>query len=120
MKKTIKMDEKVEQTINIVLKVTMLFGLLYLCFMIIEPFFAIGLWAIIIAVTIYPVYAKLVHVLKGRNNWAAVIITLLMLSIIIVPGEMFVQSVVKGVIANSDKINSDNFTIPMPDEKVKG
>ena len=62
---------------------------------------------------------KLVKALKGRKKWAAVIITLIMMAIIVVPGEMFVQSVVKGVIKNAPKFESENFTIPMPDKNVK-
>ena len=119
MKKKINMDEKVSRSINITLRVTLLFGLLYLCFMIIRPFFEIGLWALIIAVTIYPFYDKLVKLMNNHNIWAAVVLTVLMLSIIVVPGEMFVQSAVKGVIKNASKIESENFTIPLPDPKVK-
>ena len=114
-----KTEKKVEHTINIAIKVTLLFGLLYLCFMIIKPFFAIGFWALIIAVTTYPIYKKLVHLLDGRNYWAAVIVTLVMLSLILIPGEMFVQSVVQSVVKNAHNIEKDDFTIPVPDESVK-
>jgi predicted PurR-regulated permease PerM len=119
MKNKLVIDKKVEHAINITLKVTLLFGLLYLCFMIIKPFFSIGFWALIIAVSIYPLYARLVKALNGRNIWAAVIITLLMMSIIVVPGEMFVQSVIQGIIKNVPDIESKDFTIPLPDETVR-
>ncbi|HEY9116043.1 MAG TPA: AI-2E family transporter [Bacteroidales bacterium] len=119
MKNKLEIDKKVGHAINITLKVALLFGLLYLCFMIIQPFVAIGFWALIIAVSVYPLFEKLVNVLNGRKNWAAVIITLILMAIIVVPGEMFVQSVVKGVIKNAPDIESRDFTIPMPDEKVR-
>ena len=56
MKEMTKIDKKVAHAINITLKVALLFGLLYLCFMIIRPFVAIGFWALIISVSIYPLY----------------------------------------------------------------
>jgi len=119
MKNKMKIDKKVSHVINITIEVTLLFGLLYLCFMIIKPFVAIGFWALIIAVSIYPLYARLVKAMKGRTTWAAVIITFIMMSIIVVPGEMFVQSVVEGVIKNAPDIESQKFTIPLPDESVR-
>jgi predicted PurR-regulated permease PerM len=119
MKKKLNADKKVEHAINITLKVTLLFGLLYLCFLIIKPFVAIGFWALIIAVSVYPLYDRLVRLMNGRNVWASVIVSLILMSIIVVPGELFVQSVVKGVIKHAPDIESEEFTIPMPDESVK-
>lgn len=114
-----KSNKTVEQTINIAIKITLLLGLMYLCFMIIKPFFAIGFWALIIAVTTYPLYMKLARLMNGRNYWAAVVVTLIMMAIILVPGELFVQSVVQGVLKNADNIEKEDFTIPVPDESVK-
>lgn len=52
---------------------------------ILSPFFYPILWAVILAATFYPVYTKVLDLLKGRRRFAAVVMTLMVLAIAVLP-----------------------------------
>src|SRR3954447_22964102 len=55
------------------------------CFLILKPFLLLVLWSIILAIAIYPAYRRLTRLLHGRERWAAIICTVLLLAMVIVP-----------------------------------
>ena len=67
------------------LQIGALLVLLIWCFNIIRPFFGIVVWAIIIAVAIYPLHVSLTQKLGGREKVSSVLLVLLGLAIILVP-----------------------------------
>ena len=64
------------------------------CAVIIGPFATIIVWAIILAVAVYPLHLKLAAALGGRAKWSATIITLAGLAILLLPGWFVVDSTV--------------------------
>ncbi len=52
---------------------------------ILSPFFYPIMWAVILAATFYPLYMKLLHVLGGRHHLGAVIMTLMVMAIAVLP-----------------------------------
>ena len=62
------------------------------CFILLQPFIGIVLWAIILAVALYPVFQWLKNFLGGRKNLAATIIALISLLIIIGPVGVMAKS----------------------------
>ncbi|MBI2988557.1 MAG: AI-2E family transporter [Deltaproteobacteria bacterium] len=65
------------------------FGLLlvifYFSFLVISPFLKAITWAAILAIVVYPAYAWLLRLLKGRSTLAALIITILITLVVLVP-----------------------------------
>ena len=59
--------------------------LLGVCLVILRPFVLLIAWGVIVSISVYPWYRKLQRALGGRDGLAAVICTLLMLAISIVP-----------------------------------
>ncbi|MEZ5148760.1 MAG: AI-2E family transporter [Bacteroidales bacterium] len=112
-------SKQVRHAMDITIKVGVVLLLLAWCFWIISPFVSIMFWAIIIAVTLYPLYTRLAKKLKNRNKVAAAIVTMILLAILLVPGFIFTESMVAGVKKYSYQFNAENFTIPPPDEQIK-
>jgi len=63
----------------------LLLVILYLAYLIFSPFLQAVAWAAILAVIVYPVYEWLLKILKGRATLAALILTVLIIFLIVVP-----------------------------------
>ncbi|MFT5141024.1 MAG: putative PurR-regulated permease PerM [Lysobacterales bacterium] len=86
--------------------------------MIIGPFANTVIWAIILAVAIYPLHLKLAAKIGGRQKWSATIIVLIGLVILLVPGWMITESSVSSTKTLVSEIQDGSFTVSPPNEKV--
>lgn len=59
--------------------------LLYACIQVVEPFIAPTLWALILVLSTWPYYQSLQKKLGGRKGWAALLMTMLILLLIVAP-----------------------------------
>jgi len=71
---------------------------IYLLYQILSPFLTSLLWAIFLAMAFYPVFKKLQHLLKKREAFSAVIMTLFMLSVIVLPFSLLMASLAVEVV----------------------
>jgi predicted PurR-regulated permease PerM len=60
--------------------------ILYAAFLILTPFLTAIVWAVILAILFYPLYAWLLHLLRGRATLAAIIVIVCITLLVIVPG----------------------------------
>jgi predicted PurR-regulated permease PerM len=58
----------------------------YLLYRIISPFLGSIAWALILGILFAPVHGRLLALLRGRRRWGALIMTLLVILIIVIPG----------------------------------
>ena len=56
-----------------------------LCLLVLRPFISAALWAVVLCFTTWPLFLRLEDVLGGRRTLAALIATLLLAAIIILP-----------------------------------
>jgi predicted PurR-regulated permease PerM len=92
--------------------------ILYWSFKIVEPFVMPTVWGIIIAVALYPLHKKLSKLLNGKEKLSAVIITLVTITLLVVPSLFFINSTVDGMQDLATRIRSGQAVIPVPPEKV--
>ena len=59
--------------------------ILYLAFLILSPFLKAITWAAILAIMVYPAYARLLRLLRGRSTAAALVVTVLITLLIVLP-----------------------------------
>src|SRR6187455_2545682 len=69
----------INRTVEAVIRIGMIAGLIAWCFMIARPFLIPVIWGAIVAVTVFHGYEMLEVALKGRRILAAVLVTFLML-----------------------------------------
>jgi predicted PurR-regulated permease PerM len=112
-------SQLLRNAVDITVKLGILLLVLAWCFRIISPFITIVFWALIIAITLYPLFNRLSRQMNGRKKTAAAIITLLLLAVIVVPGSIFTDSLVEGVRTFSHSFNREDLVIPPPDPQVK-
>ena len=114
-------DDKAFQarTLDAAIRISLLALVVMWCFNIVRPFIQPVLWAVIIAVAIYPVFLKLQSMLGGREKMTATLMTLVALAILIVPAVMLSESLIESSKTLTEEIQAGTLTIPPPSEKVK-
>ena len=105
-------------TVDAAIRIGLLGLLLYWSLKVIGPFLTVALWSAILTVALYPVFDWLARRL-GSRRWAATLITLLCLLIVIGP----VTWLGFGLIGSVDFVvrgfDSKILSIPLPAESVK-
>ncbi len=87
-------------------------------FNIVQPFVGIVMWAVIIAVSIYPAYIWMARKLGGRKGTAAAAITILGLLIIIVPAAGLTTALIDTAQAAAAELEDGAIEIPPPAASV--
>lgn len=111
-----------QKSLNISIEVTIrllfLFLLIAWCLEILLPFTSIMLWAIIIAVSIEPLYNGLLQKLGGKSTWAATILVLGFLVLIVVPSYFTVNALVSHMGDLKQSFQEEGVSIPPPNDQV--
>ncbi len=108
-----------KQITHTAIQLTALAILLFFCYNILSPFINPLLWAAIFAVALYPLHQKLKKILKGRGTLAAVLLTLAILIVFILPGVMIALRAGSELKQVFTDYKAGNITIPTPGENVK-
>ncbi|GAA5215696.1 AI-2E family transporter [Corallincola platygyrae] len=89
------------------------------CYDILKPFVAPVLWAAIIAVAVKPISDWLETKFGFSRKWAATTVTLALLAALIVPTTVVTEKLSANVQTVTAKIESGEFDLPNPEDKVK-
>jgi len=92
--------------------------LLILCFKIISPFITVVVWAMIIAVALYPAHLALASKLGGRDTTSAVVFVLVGLTILIVPTYLTAGSSITALSTLGNGLQEGTISVAPPDESV--
>jgi predicted PurR-regulated permease PerM len=104
----------VRRTTEAAIRIALLFVLAMFCINIIRPFLVIILWGLIIAIGVHPIFRRFKSILGNKDKLAAVLITLVMLAILIIPSLMLAGSAIHGVQAVSTQLKDGTLAIPPP------
>jgi predicted PurR-regulated permease PerM len=105
-------------SIDLIVKVGMLAVLVFFCLNIISPFVNILLWAMIIAIIVFPLYEKLGRHFGRRKKMASLLITLLALALLLIPSYWLLASLVDGLAQLGADIQDGSFELPPPSDQV--
>jgi predicted PurR-regulated permease PerM len=100
------------------IRIGILAYLVYLCVQVFAPFAGLMMWALILAVALYPLHLKLAGKLGGKSGLSATIIVLAGLLVIGGPTVMIGQSFAGYLNSAYNKFDSGQLTIATPSEKV--
>lgn len=92
--------------------------LLFWCFTIVRPFIGVMVWALIIAIAIYPMHLSLTAKLGGREKTSVFILVFIGLAIILGPTWVLGDSAVVGLRALAAELNAGTLTVPAPSPDV--
>ena len=109
----------VKRALETSINVGLAFLLVAVCFLILRPFILLIAWGIIIAVAAYPAFQKLRHLLREHGTLAAVICTLILLAVLILPAILLAQNLVQGIQAVTARLKDGTALIPPPPPSVE-
>jgi predicted PurR-regulated permease PerM len=108
------------ELLDVLIRVGLIFVLVMFCYEIFRPFMSLMLWAVILAVTLYPLNQMLAAKLGGRPGWAAVILVIVGLACLMVPLSLLGASILDSVQGGMHTVESGTFEIPAPTPGVEG
>jgi len=110
------MDDKeyLRRALEISVHVGLAILLFTACLYILRPFIPLIAWGVVIAISVYPGYARVKRAFGGRGGLAALACTLLMLSVLIAPVILLTGTVVEGAEMLVGHIRNGTLTIPPP------
>ena len=103
-----------EKIVDTLIRLGVLSLLLLWCLDILRPFILILIWAIVIAIAIYPIYIGFVKLCRGKKVLAGTLLTLILLSFIIIPSGLMMYSLYEGINHFRELFEAGEHLIPPP------
>ena len=88
------------------------------CLLILWPFTPLLSWGVIIAVAAYPGFKKLQHMMGGHSVYAAIVFTVALLAVLIVPVYFLADSLIGGVASVTAHFKAGGPIIPPPPPSI--
>ncbi|WP_230351324.1 AI-2E family transporter [Lelliottia sp. WAP21] len=108
----------VARFLDMFIKLCLILGLGSFCFTIISPFMNMLLWALILAVTLYPLQQHFVARTGGKQGLAATALVLMGILLIVVPTLAMLSSLGESVSIFMGKVNNNTLVIPPPSSSL--
>lgn len=110
---------KSKQLFEVILQLGLVFLILGFCIKLLLPFMMPILWAIILAIVLYPGFNFLQKKLGGRKSLASFIIVAILLIIIISPTVVFVNSVTSSITELKTGVENGTLKVATPGQNIK-
>ena len=100
--------------LDVLIRAGLILVMVLLCYQVFSPFVVLMEWAVILAVCLYPLQLALAAWLGGRQGWAATLITLLGIVLIVGPAAVLVNSMGDSVHRAVAALQENTLAIPPP------
>jgi predicted PurR-regulated permease PerM len=108
------------QRLDVLIRAGLVFALAMLCYQIFSPFLTLMVWAVILAVAMYPLHQRLAYRLGGKQGLAAALIALVGVVAIVVPTGLLVGSLADATQNFVRSVQTNTLQIPAPRQGVEG
>jgi predicted PurR-regulated permease PerM len=111
-------DQISQRLLNVLIRAGLLFALVWVCVAIFAPFLSLMLWALILAVNLFPTQQGLASRLGGRQGTAAVLLVLAGIALFVVPTGYLMNLLGDSVSGLIEGVRSNSLKIPEPAASV--
>ncbi len=111
-------DRLSRRLLDVFIRVGLVLGLVLLCYLIFSPFLTMMLWAVILAITIYPLHQMLARGIGGRQGLAATLVVLIAVGVIVTPTIMLASQFADSTQDLVKSVRDNTLQIPAPSEKI--
>jgi predicted PurR-regulated permease PerM len=108
----------VRRSVEAAVRIGLVVGLVVWCYYIVKPFVTPVLWAVILAVALFPVFKWLKSKFGGRGGLAAGVLTIVFLGILIVPIALLSTSTIESVQTVTQGVQDGTLAVPPPPDSV--
>lgn len=106
------------ELVDVYIRVGLIAILLMLCYAIFKPFLGLMLWAVLLAVTIYPLHRMIANRLGGKQGRAAILLILLSTILIVTPSIVLIGSFGDSVSGLVHGVKNNTLQIPPAPAKL--
>jgi predicted PurR-regulated permease PerM len=115
----IQLEQRLSRKLlDVLIRAGMVFALAALCYRIFSPFISLMAWALILAVTLYPLHQKLARRMGGKQGLAATLLVLAGVVLIGVPTAILMTQAGESVQRLLAGARESTLTVPPPPESV--
>src|SRR6516165_7678267 len=116
-------DRELEQRLasrlmDVLIRAALVLALVLLCYRVFAPFLTLTVWALILAVTLYPLNRAIADKLNGRQGASATLLVLLGIALLVVPTAVLMNSLGDTVQDFIRNVQSNSLEIPRPPDSV--
>jgi predicted PurR-regulated permease PerM len=108
----------VSRLLDVLIRAGLLLAMAMLCYRIFSPFLTLMAWAVILAVTLYPMHQSLAAKMRAKQGLAATVIVLLGIVLIVAPTAVLISSLADSVHQLIRDVQANSLAIPAPREGV--
>jgi predicted PurR-regulated permease PerM len=112
-------DQEIEQRLvssllDVLIRAGLILVLAMLCYQVLSPFLTLMVWALILAITLYPLHQSLASKIGGKQGLAATLLVVAGIVLIVVPTAMLVSSLGDSVQQLVHDVQNNALKIPAP------
>lgn len=108
-----------KEILETILQLFFIFLIVGFCFLLMLPFLMPLLWAAILAVAFYPIFNFLQRLLKGRKTLAAILMTIAVIALMIVPVVYFLSAATANIAELKNSFEAGTLKVAPPAQKIK-
>ncbi|KXB31224.1 permease [Dechloromonas denitrificans] len=105
--------------LDVLIRAGLILALVALCFQIFSPFLTLMVWALILAITLYPMHQSLAAKMANKQGRAATVIVLLGIVLIVAPTTVLMSSLGDSIQQLVSNVQENSLQIPPPRDGVK-
>lgn len=105
--------------LDVLIKAGLLAVLAMLCYTIFAPFLPLMAWALVLAVTLYPLHRAIARKIGGRQGLAATLLVLLGCLLLIAPTALLLNSFGTSVLGFVESVRTNTLQVPEPRDSVR-
>ena len=112
-------DDELEQRLasrllEVLIRAGLILAMVLLCYRVFSPFLTLMVWALILAVTLYPLHQSLANKIGGRQGLAATLLVVVGIVLIVAPTAMLMSSLGDSVQQLINDVQNNTLRIPAP------
>src|SRR5215471_12399497 len=111
-------DRLAARLLDVLIKAGLILVLVLLCYQVFAPFISLMVWAVILAVALYPLHQALARRMGGRQGWAATLIAILGIALTVTPAAILLASMGDSVQHLVTSVQQNTLQVPAPRESV--
>lgn len=104
--------------LDVLIRAGLILAMTLLCYRVFSPFVGLMVWALILAVTLYPLHQRLARRIGGRQGLAATLLVVIGITVIVAPTAVLVSSFGDSVQELITRVKDNTLQIPAAPQSV--
>ena len=106
--------------LDVLIRAGLILAMAVLCYQIFSPFLTLMIWAVILAVTLYPLQQRMAFMIGGKQGLASTVLVLLGILLIVAPTAVLMSSLGDSIHGLISDLQANTIAIPPPPDSVAG